>query len=49
MSSVPASAFSKAFADARDIADVLLNRKTDLSKDQRTEVESMRDMFNNAI
>ena len=48
-SSVPVSTFSKAFADARDIADALLNRKPGLSKGHRTEVEDLRNMFNDAI
>ena len=45
---VPTSAFSEAFTHAREIADVLLSRKTGLLKEHREEVEGMLGIFDEA-
>lgn len=43
--SVHTSIFSEKFTHAREMADVFLNRKAALTKEQRSEVEGMLGVF----
>lgn len=47
--SVPTSLFSEKFAHAREMANVLLDRRTRLNSEQRKEVEDMLEVLDDAV
>lgn len=46
--SVPVSVFSKTFTHAREMANVLLSRKSSLTDAYRAELEGIKDVFDEA-